>query len=793
MNKKLIAIAVIFLTAFVFTGVARAGDLDQKLLEAVEHGNLEEVKRLISAGVNLSVGYDPYQDRYVQTPLIIAAEKGHLEIMQLLIESGSTNNYKNFIYFISKDHIDIVRQIIEKEGSGMINNKGEIYTTMYGYTPPITYASTSEMIALLVKHGADINANILETFDDVDEYSYPALINAVKRGSVNSIKALLKNGAKVDAKDSTGNTALMEIVSLYGEYPYAEIIKVLADNGADVNIKSEGGTTALERAMGHSNKQHSATMVRALLDNNVDISINKNGILSWAAGNNNKELTKVIKKKLIAKGDDANGIELLLAIADGKTDVVKSLLNKGTDINFTSSDSTTALMAARQNGTTDMLRLVIENGVDIGTTDSMGETILRHFVDEKNLDMVRLLIDAGADVNTGNIYGETPLASAIVQQYRNTDIIRLLVENGADVNAKVLFHREYSDDPFLLHSVLTYATGHGLIEMAKLFLDNGADVNPDGQDYWTPLYSALSEKHMDIVRLLIENGVEDEDGRALIHASEHGYTDIVHLLIKEGADVNAENRDDMTALDLASENGHTEIVKLLKAAKAEQEKRWNKGLENIRLEIGELKEKNFRSKYLRYGYDFSKPLTPKTNFIGYIEPNYRRLKVTFTSVSEDPENSEYYKVKGYSIVKGNKCDFEGFIRIVQVREYKSMHYGLDNEYKDQGIRSQGIMLAEYKLKEDKEQKYSGVFKGVMTLFWYVDKDNHINESSTMTFSDDYKNNQYIGTWSRYGRDSEKVANWGEYRVPYPGDLDIGAGEFGVNPKYYKEGWQDYQR
>ena len=121
-----------------------------------------------------------------------------------------------------------------------------------------------------------------------------------------------------------------------------------------------------------------------------------------------------------------------------------------------------------------------------------------------------------------------------------------------------------------------------------------------------------------------------------------------------------------------------------------------------------------------------------------------------------------------------------------------MHYGADDEYKDQGIKSQGLLLAKYIFNENKEQKYSGTFKGIMTLFWYVDKSGNIKYDDIESFSDNYVNNQYVGTWSQYGRTTEKVANWGEYRVPFPGDLDIGAGEFGVNPKYYKQGWQDYQ-
>ena len=56
---------------------------------------------------------------------------------------------------------------------------------------------------------------------------------------------------------------------------------------------------------------------------------------------------------------------------------------------------------------------------------------------------------------------------------------------------------------------------------------------------------------------------------ALMAASEMGYIDIVKLLIKEGADVNVQDDDGITALRRAYKFGHTEIIELLMAAGAE--------------------------------------------------------------------------------------------------------------------------------------------------------------------------------------------------------------------------------
>ena len=122
-----------------------------------------------------------------------------------------------------------------------------------------------------------------------------------------------------------------------------------------------------------------------------------------------------------------------------------------------------------------------------------------------------------------------------------------------------------------------------------------------------------------------------------------------------------------------------------------------------------------------------------------------------------------------------------------------MHLGVDEMYKDEGFKAQGLVIGRYNLKENTEQNHVGTFVGLMTMWWYVDKNGVIKYDDLETFSDNYKNNQYIGTWTEYGKSNSKVCNWGEYRIPFSGDLDWGAGEFSVNPKYYEKGWEEFNQ
>lgn len=224
------------------------------------------------------------------------------------------------------------------------------------------------------------------------------------------------------------------------------------------------------------------------------------------------------------------------------------------------------------------------------------------------------------------------------------------------------------------------------------------------------------------------------------------------------------------------------------AAYANQEREWIRQLEHPKNKQDELKYGNFLLKYIHY--DFSTLFTPRSDFFGYIGKNYRRLQIVFTSITKSPVNNTKYLVKGISIASGNKCNFSGMLEIKQIHEFKNIHYDADDMPKNEEAQSQGLLLANYELDENPTQKYSGVFKGVMILYWYVDKDG-ILKSDIYVSSGRFINNQYIGSWTEYGKKVGKVANWGEHRVPFPGDLDTGENVFHVNPKYKSHGWEDY--
>lgn len=195
-------------------------------------------------------------------------------------------------------------------------------------------------------------------------------------------------------------------------------------------------------------------------------------------------------------------------------------------------------------------------------------------------------------------------------------------------------------------------------------------------------------------------------------------------------------------------------------------------------------------------YDFSNIWTETENPIifGIIGSDYQRIKIKMISVEKNTTNSNEYAVVGKTNVKDIICDFSGTIELIEVREFKELHFGVDDEYKDKGIKAQGWLIANYEFKENTNQKHSGIFKGKLYSKWYLNSENQIEYDNIEFYSDGYINNAFVGTWRSYSTDKEKICNWGDYRVPQVNQgFDLGVGEFSPSEKYYEKGWENYQK
>lgn len=192
-------------------------------------------------------------------------------------------------------------------------------------------------------------------------------------------------------------------------------------------------------------------------------------------------------------------------------------------------------------------------------------------------------------------------------------------------------------------------------------------------------------------------------------------------------------------------------------------------------------------------FDFSELwLNTENNLVyGILGDDFQRIQIKLVSISKNSNNPNEYFVYGKSKVKENICDFVGKIIILKIQESKRIHFGVDDEFINSGIKTQGLLTAKYEFFENKLQSHSGFFTGNLETKWFLDKEDKMQYDNINMHADGYFNNAFVGSWKMYDSKLEKKCHWGDYRVPsVECGFDIGSGEFSVAEKYHKKGWID---
>lgn len=199
---------------------------------------------------------------------------------------------------------------------------------------------------------------------------------------------------------------------------------------------------------------------------------------------------------------------ITIACKEGYLNIVEFLLDKGVDI---SHNGGLALMYACKNGYLKIVELLCEAGANIEYHEGGP---LRAAVSSGHLDIVQFLINLGADVTTRD---NTPMHIAVHKNH--TEIAKILLQAGAKVEKK--------------DKLLSDACKSGNLEMVRLLIGEGVDVN-----YNAPIIFACRQGNINIVRALIEAGANGtiRHNMPIQVASSAGNIHIIEELMKRGAD-----------------------------------------------------------------------------------------------------------------------------------------------------------------------------------------------------------------------------------------------------------------
>ena len=271
------------------------------------------------------------------------------------------------------------------------------------------------------------------------EYTPEAFVRSAEKGDITAVNLFLAAGMDANATDKEGNTALM-CEAAKGHTP---MLDALLKAKADVNKKNRGGSTALSWAAS-AGKTDS---LRILLDKGANVEAINEAFIS-AACMGQLEVLRI----LFDRGADVNKVgsnALRCAAAstvvgvteEERNDTVSFILDLGTDVNEQNENGWTALLSATDRGRASVVRTLLNRGADVNAACDCpgfhggGWTPLMIAALRGHTGIVRTLLDKGADVNAKSANkGRTPLMVGVLGG--STHVVRALLEQGADINEK---------------------------------------------------------------------------------------------------------------------------------------------------------------------------------------------------------------------------------------------------------------------------------------------------------------------------------------------------------------------
>eukprot|EP01090_Pellita_catalonica_P021236 TRINITY_DN7894_c0_g1_i1.p1 TRINITY_DN7894_c0_g1~~TRINITY_DN7894_c0_g1_i1.p1 ORF type:complete len:428 (-),score=65.38 TRINITY_DN7894_c0_g1_i1:275-1558(-) len=244
---------------------------------------------------------------------------------------------------------------------------------------------------------------------------------------------------------------------------------------------------------------------------------------------------------------------LYLACLKGHTEVAAVLIVEG---KAKVDGASPPIFAAAGKGNLELVQLLLKHGANPAAYSSQhAGCCALHIAAEKNFtNVVECLLAAKVDVNIRSEKQKlTPLISAAC--CGSLQAVDLLLKNEADINAQSSTG----------NTALMLAIDRGKIEVAKLLVDRGANLEVRGQKGWTALHNAASggEKgYKEVAEMLLDAGalvdaLSETMLTPLHEAAGKSLVEIVELLVSKGADVNARDKFDNTPLRMCASNAQS--------------------------------------------------------------------------------------------------------------------------------------------------------------------------------------------------------------------------------------------
>ena len=537
---------------------------------ACQEKHAEIVKVLIEkTGILLCVR----DSSHGSTPYHFAANKGSVEIMQLLCTHPQSNpnledhNGRTPLHYASQNgHIELVRLLTTKyQSDAMAKDKKKV-------TPLSLSAESGHLLVL--KYLCSL-ANSDPGFSD--GHGRTPLHYACQEGHMDIVQYLIGGQAgRLDQKDDNGVTPM----DLLSEMNHARILDYLKQRGRQGSVKSSN----------HINNLNTSRESKTCISSSDD-----SALLLHASQGALPSLKVALSKNPSSVNVRGPKGETLLHCASllGHLDVAQFLVNDcHVDINSKDNDSHTPLFIAAHEGQVSLLQFLTSRGADLHRKDILGREPLHYASQNGHLNCVKALVkEYSCDVNVADKTGVTPIQLAA--ERGNVDVFQFLLrESNADHTLKNDTGRSplhYASQKGCLpivetllveckvncmeidlaHGVtaLHLAASNGHLDVVKL-LSAQPNCECDFLDFHehTPLYYAILEDHFSVAQYLVEEmkcnpSIKDSNGTSpLSVAKSRGRSNFVDLLSKRGSNqIKDSNVNNSTSSSSSIEQVHNSV------------------------------------------------------------------------------------------------------------------------------------------------------------------------------------------------------------------------------------------
>lgn len=413
------------------------------------------------------------------------------------------------------------------------------------------------------------------------------LKEAIRNGDHIAVRALIEDGADVNAPEADGATLLHWAV----RWDDSESADLLLRAGADPDAANAYGVTPLSLAC----INRSAPLVTRLLDAGADpnaaTAMGESALMTCARTGNAKAVTALLEHgagNVNAREASRGQTALMWAVAQGHPDVVRVLIDHGADVHARTQARSllvsvggrgderarelplggfTPLLFAARHGRIESARLLLDAGANVNETGPDGASALVTASFSGHGELAAFLLERGAEPNAADA-GYAALHTAVLRA--DVTLVRTLMAHGADPDVRLTGGSRVprATNWWILPASLAGATPFLLaakyvdVEIMRILAEYGADPFLPLRDGTTPLMMAAGADW--------SNGEIDRHYRRVppevaeaLHADERPNLEATRFALSLGADVNARNDAGDTALHSAVFKAWPGVVDLL--------------------------------------------------------------------------------------------------------------------------------------------------------------------------------------------------------------------------------------